>query len=111
MNAWQITKKDLRLLVRDRRTLFILVVLPMAFISILGFSTGQLFSEREKTQRVRVALVNEDKTPAADQIRAEAAKLGALAIVDLESVTEANQKLAEGDIDVIVVIGPQYHER
>ena len=53
MNAWRITGKDLKLLIRDRRTLFVLVALPLAFITILGLSTGQLFSQREKARKVR----------------------------------------------------------
>ncbi|MBI3862357.1 MAG: hypothetical protein HY290_10725, partial [Planctomycetia bacterium] len=63
MNAWPVTKKDLKLLVRDRRTIFVLVALPLAFIAILGLSTGQLFSQREKSRKVHVAVVDEDQSP------------------------------------------------
>src|SRR5262245_31947911 len=111
MNSWQITKKDLRLLVRDRRTLFVLIVLPMAFIAILGFSTGQLFSEREKARQVKIGLLNEDQTPLADQLIAEANKLAALSIIEMTSRDDSEKELAEGKVDVLVVIGPHYHER
>ena len=48
MTFWKITKKDLRLLSRDRRTLFGLVALPLFFITILGISAGQLFTAKER---------------------------------------------------------------
>ena len=60
MNAWQITLKDLRLLQRDRRTLFILVALPLIFITILGLSTGQFLTMQDKNQLIQIAIVNAD---------------------------------------------------
>lgn len=50
MNAWEITKKDLRLLTRDRRALSVLVALPLIFIAILGFSTSKLLDLKESRQ-------------------------------------------------------------
>lgn len=111
MNAWQITKKDLRLLARDRRTLFILVALPMAFISILGLSTGQLFSEREKARKVRLGVVREDESDLSGKLLTEVYKLRALEVQELDSRTVAKQELAEGKVDVIVFIGAGYQKR
>jgi ABC-2 type transport system permease protein len=111
MNAWQITKKDLRLLVRDRRTLFILVALPMAFISILGLSTGQLFSEKEKAAKVRLGVVNEDKGSLSQELLEEVHKLKALEIKELSSKPEGKRLLAEGGIDVLASIGPDFQKR
>ena len=60
MNAWQITLKDLRLLQRDRRTLFILVALPLIFITILGLSTGQFLTMQDKNQLIQFARIGVD---------------------------------------------------
>lgn len=119
MNAWQITKKDVRLLIRDRRTLFVLVALPMAFISILGFSTGQLFSEREKARKVRLAVVNEDivdpqtkdVSELSGKLLTEVKRLDALELHEYPDLQHAQEALAEGNVDVMVVIGPEYHTR
>ncbi len=110
MNAWQITRKDLKLLVRDRRTLFVLVALPLAFISILGLSTGQLFNEREKARKVRLGVVNEDQSELAGKVLTEVYKLQALEVHEISERAEAKRMLVDGDLDVIVVIGRHYHD-
>jgi len=111
MNAWQITKKDVKLLVRDRRTLFVLIALPLAFIAILGTSTGQLFSEREKARKVRVGVVNEDQSELAGKLMTEVQKLEALEMHEFEKRTEGRESLTVGKVDVLVIIGPEYHKR
>lgn len=111
MNAWQLTKKDLKLLVRDRRTVFTLVALPMIFITILGASAGQLFNQREKARRVRLGVVNEDQTELAGKMLTQVYKLDALETIELPSRSEAKRLLTDGDVDVTVVIGKHYHDR
>ncbi|MGQ0637653.1 MAG: ABC transporter permease [Planctomycetaceae bacterium] len=110
MNAWQITKKDLRLLVRDRRTLFVLIALPLAFITILGFSAGQLFSEKEKARKFRLGVVNEDESDVAGKLLTEVYRLNALEVTEVADRAVGRQKLRDGEIEVLVAIGPRYHE-
>jgi ABC-2 type transport system permease protein len=59
MSVWHITAKDLYLLLRDRRTFAILVFLPLAFIAIIGLSTGQLLGWRNANQVLKIAMVDE----------------------------------------------------
>jgi ABC-2 type transport system permease protein len=110
MNAWQITKKDLRLLVRDRRTLFVLVALPLAFISILGVSAGQLFNEKEKTRKVRIGVIDQDQSELSGKLLTEVLKLKALEVSQLTDRSAARELLDDGKIEVLVTIGPHYHE-
>jgi ABC-2 type transport system permease protein len=111
MNAWQITKKDVKLLVRDRRTLFVLVALPLAFIAILGVSTGQLFNEREKARKVRLGVVNEDQSDLAGKLITEVNRLNALELHEFGKRQEGRESLSIGRVDVLVTIGATYHER
>ena len=111
MNAWHVTRKDLKLLVRDKRTLFVLVALPLVFIAILGLSTGQLFSLREKARKVRLGVVNEDQSELSGKLLTEVYKLEALQTQELPRRDEAKRMLVDGDIDVYVIIGRHYHER
>lgn len=60
MRAWYIAQKDLYVLGRDRRTLTILLALPLVFITILGASTGELLGWRNENQMLKIAIVNED---------------------------------------------------
>ena len=78
MTFWRITGKDLRLLLRDRRTLLSLLVLPLFFITIIGISAGQLFTEKEKAKRMRVGVVNEDNSPLSEKLISQVARFDAL---------------------------------
>src|SRR5262245_4051368 len=110
MNTWTITKKDARLLLRDRRTILSLLALPLLFITILGISAGQLFSEKEKAKKLRVGVVNEDASPLSVKLIGEVLKLEALSVTELSDRNEAKELLAEGKVEVLAMIGPRYHE-
>lgn len=58
MKSWEITKKDIRLLTRDVRALFVLLVLPLIFITIIGLTMGKLFGWRNTNQILRIGVVN-----------------------------------------------------
>lgn len=59
MGFWEITKKDLRLLVRDRRTTALLIILPLVFITIIGLTTGKLLGWKRANQMLRIGFVDE----------------------------------------------------
>jgi ABC-2 type transport system permease protein len=111
MNFWKITKKDVRLLLRDRRALFVLIALPLTFITILGFSAGQLFSQKEKGKTYKLGVVNDDQSAYSEKLLAEVRKIEALEVVDLYDLPRARQSLADGDIEVLAHIGPNYKAR
>jgi ABC-2 type transport system permease protein len=111
MTYWKIAGKDLRILARDRRTLFGLVALPLFFITILGISAGQLFTEKEKAKRVRVGVVNEDKSPLSENLISEVEKLDALQVIDLPDRKSAKGQLADAKVDVLAFIGPRFHAK
>ncbi|MCA9068284.1 MAG: ABC transporter permease [Planctomycetaceae bacterium] len=58
MGFWEITKKDLKLLVRDRRTTALLVVLPLVFITIIGATTGKLLGWKRSNQVLRIGYLD-----------------------------------------------------
>ena len=68
--ALEITRKDLKLLVRDRRALVLLILLPMGFIAILGMSTGQLFSSGDK-QQYKIGFVDHDNSETSKMLLAQ----------------------------------------
>src|SRR6266478_6391714 len=111
MNACQITKKDLILLYRDRRTLSVLVALPLAFISILGLSTGELFSQGQKARTIRVAVVDEDDSVLSKKIISELDNIKALETKEIPDRSTAKKELAEDKADVLLYIGPGYHQK
>jgi ABC-2 type transport system permease protein len=57
---WILAKKDLSLLVRDRRAALLLLVMPLIFILVLGMALGESFGQKPD-DRLRITLVDEDK--------------------------------------------------
>src|SRR5436189_171792 len=60
MATWAIAKKELRLLLRDRRAALILVAMPLLFILILGLLLGESFGQKAD-DRHRVPIVDMDE--------------------------------------------------
>jgi ABC-2 type transport system permease protein len=58
MKAWEITRKDLRILLRDSRALFVLLVLPLVFITIIGLTMGKLLGWKNTNQVLKVGVVD-----------------------------------------------------
>src|SRR5262245_43351874 len=111
MSFSKIITKDVRLLLRDRRALFVLIALPLTFITILGFSSGQLYAEKEKRKQFRLGVVNDDKSELSEKLLAEVRKIDALEVSELSDIEKARALLADGKIDVMAHIGPHYRDR
>src|SRR6266478_6282172 len=60
MAVWTLAKKDLRLLLRDRRAVVILLAMPFIFILVLGLSLGEGFGQKPD-DRLRISVVDEDR--------------------------------------------------
>ena len=110
MDLWKISKKDMRILIRDRRTLFSLIALPLLFITILGLSAGQLFSESDEAKKIRVGVVNEDVSELSAKLITEVLKVDALNVTELDDPEKGKDLLADGKIEVLAIIGPRFHE-
>ncbi|WP_166819967.1 ABC transporter permease [Thalassoroseus pseudoceratinae] len=52
---WHIARKDIHLLMQDRRALVVLLVFPMIFITIIGLTTGKMLGWQNKNQMLTVA--------------------------------------------------------
>lgn len=59
MKAWDITRKDLKLLVRDVRTFVVLLALPVLFIWIIGMITGKLTGFHEPNRVLNISMVDQ----------------------------------------------------
>lgn len=111
MHALHISLKDLRLLLRDRRTLILLLALPLTFITIIGLSTGQLLNQRETNEEIKIAIVNLDKGKLSESVVESLSQKGGLLPKILSSREEAEQQLKHGKIVTRIVIGPGFQEK
>lgn len=114
--ALEITRKDLKLLVRDRRALVLLILLPMGFIAILGMSTGQLFSSGDK-QQYKIGFVDHDNSETSKMLLAQYQEHQDIRIElfnDLGTGTadeNAATALRKNEVAAVVTVGPEFEER
>lgn len=135
MNIWNIARKDLLLLARDRRAVSVLIALPLVFIAIIGMSTGQMLGWRNENEQLRLAIINRDTdprpAPAADEpsdgeepepvdeklaalsgqiVERLQAKQG-LAVESMTSRQDASDLVHDGELTAVIVIGPEFKDR
>ena len=111
MTAWYITRKDLLLLVKDKRAVVLLLVLPLLFISIVGMSTGQFLTRDENNQRFKVAVVDLDESELSRRLVKVLEQHRELLVIRLPSIDEARQSLKRGESSLLLTVGPQFEER
>ena len=68
MPTLAIARKDLRLLVRDPRSVVVLVVMPLLLMLLLGLTLGRAFGEKPDS-KIRITVVVEDAGLAPDPAR------------------------------------------
>ncbi len=106
-----IIKKDLLILTRDRRALAILVVMPLVFIAILGFSTGQLFKSQNDRAMMQLVVVDQSDSELAKTI---ISSLQSQESIHLESVDQnetAYAQVDDGDRVAAIIIGADFNNR
>lgn len=111
MGAWEITKKDLYVILRDKGALYTLLVLPLVFVTILGASTGRLLTTADETRLVKVATVNEDGSDLARQVIHDLVAVRGLKAETAQNRDEAHRRLQDGRYNIVVILGPAFHER
>ena len=111
MGAWEITKKDLRLILKDRGALYTLLALPVVFIAILGVSTGQLITTHDENKLVKIGMVDEDGGELAERIFDDLSKIGGLKVEKIANRDEAKLHLQDGRSSVAVFLGKGFQSR
>jgi ABC-2 type transport system permease protein len=111
MGAWEITIKDLRLILKDRGALYTLLALPVVFIAILGVSTGQLITTRAETKLVKVGLVDEDRGEVSERVFHDLSSIGGLKVEKVSDRDQAKLRLQDGRSGVIVILGKDFQNR
>lgn len=109
--------KDLRLLLRDKRSAVILVVTPLLLILVLGLALGEGFGEKPD-ERLRISVVNLDKGLRGKQAFPEKAwsevvidDLSATQDIRLEIITdlaEAQRLVDRGSRAAVLVFGEDF---
>ena len=111
MGWFHLTWKDLRLQMRDRRSLAVLLILPLIFISIIGLSTGKLLGWRASNQVIQVAWVDRDGGELAKRLQAKLAEKGDIQVIPYPDTVSAKRDVFSGKATMSLTIGPEFQTR
>jgi ABC-type Na+ efflux pump permease subunit len=122
---WTLAKKDLRLLLRDRRAIVILLAMPFIFILVLGLSLGEGFGQKPD-DRLRISLVDLDQgirnpdivkqAPHGGEawskvVQTDLAETAGIRVEIIPSLEEAQHLVAEGKRAAVLVFGPDFSDK
>jgi ABC-2 type transport system permease protein len=111
MGWFHLTWKDLRLQMRDRRSLAVLLILPLIFISIIGLSTGKLLGWRASNQVIQIAWVDRDGGELAKRLQSKLAEKGDIQVIAYPDAVAAKRDVFSGKATMSLTIGPEFQNR
>ncbi|TXT38968.1 MAG: ABC transporter [Planctomycetota bacterium] len=111
MGWWHLTWKDLQLQMRDRRSLAVLLVLPLIFISIIGLSTGKMLGWRAANQVVQIAWLDRDGGELAKRLPSKLSEKGDVQIIPYADVESTRRDVFSGKVTMSLTIGPEFQKR
>lgn len=111
MGAWLITKKDLRIILKDKGALYTLLVLPLVFVTILGVSTGRLLTTHDETKLVKMGVVDQDQSELSRQVIHDLFAISGLKAQSAPNRDEGRRRLQDGRYNLVVAFGPAFQER
>lgn len=109
--AWDLIRKDLKLLSRDRRSVVLLLLLPLGFISILGMTTGQFLTSSNAARKLAVQIVQQDPDPLAQQFAADLGTNRSMDVSTEPDLDTAKVAVDRGAATIGLVIGPEFTKR
>lgn len=110
MSTWYITRKDLLLLLKDKRAVVLLLILPLLFISIVGMSTGQFLTRDDASQRFRILTVDQNNSELSQRLLKALGRHHELIVV-ATTESEGRKALQRGDASMLLIIGPEFESR
>jgi ABC-type multidrug transport system permease subunit len=97
---------EFRLLAKDRVGLFMLLLAPVAIISIAGFSLGDIYGARRDPHAYVIPVVNQDRGVLADAIIDGLKREPSIAIAVMTDLARARTTLSERDRAPLAILIP-----
>jgi ABC-type Na+ efflux pump permease subunit len=119
MAVWTLAKKELRLLLRDRRAALILLALPLVFILVLGLLLGESFGQKPD-DRLRFSIVDLDEGFALDRfpfepwskvVERDLAETAGIRLDMIASRAEAERVIEDHKRAAVLILEPTFSEK
>ncbi len=111
MSVNSIIVKDLKVLTRDHRALVVLLLMPMVFIAILGFSTGRLIGWQNENTALTLAVDYPVKDTLGERFVELLSRREGLLVTVARDAVDARRRVDQGNRTAALLIGPTFAER
>ncbi len=111
MKVLAIAIKDLKILIKDKQTIALILIMPIVLVIVLGFSLNSLFEKDQvNIGKTNVVLIDYDKSKQSEDVKEFFETDEIKEYIDLVSLDreEALDKLESGDITGIITIPEKY---
>lgn len=109
MRAFYLTQKDLLQIIRDWRTAFFLLVMPIAFTLLFGVAFGGVNNDEAQDPRLPVAFVNLDQSQSSQLLTDLLLDSDVIRIFEVEDEPEELEtKINEGEYAAAILIPEDY---
>lgn len=113
MNIISIALKDLKILLKDKRAMALVVLMPIVIIWILGLSLQSLFDDNKANiGKNEIALVDYDNTDESKKIKSFLESDTVSEYIKLVNYDEdeAKEKVKSGDLTALIIINKGYNK-
>lgn len=113
MKVLQIAFKDVEILFKDKRTVLLIILMPIVLIFVLGLSLNSLFTDDEANiQKASLVVIDKDNTELSKEIMNFFEGDSIKKYVKNEKLTEdeAKEKINKGQLTALIVIPKGYEQ-
>lgn len=113
--SWRMSKKDLKILFKDRGQLAVLFALPLilaiCFAGPYALMDITITRGGESNLSIRACVVNEDQGPYGEQLETALRGVGPLRLLSSRTIDQADAKVADGEVAAAIVIPADFSAR
>ncbi|MTI47515.1 MAG: ABC transporter permease [Firmicutes bacterium] len=103
MRVIDIIIKDLRVLLRDKKTIGIMIIMPIILITILGSALGNVFGGQDNTDKIQIAIVKEYNEVEEAEMFVESLKNNTVFQgIDQENIKDISENLKDFSMEEII---------
>lgn len=113
MRILSIALKDLKIMLKDKRSMAIVLLMPIILIFILGISLGSMFEDDDANiSQFKVGFVDQDKTDASKEVKEflETDEVEEYAQVVTGTEDKLRERLKNGELAALIIVSENYEK-
>ncbi len=107
---WELIRKEMLILLRDRQTILLLFLMPVALIFFLSLALEGVWTDKFLGRKIQLVIKNESQSPRADLLARKIKAHESIRVVERPADMNSDKILADGKTQLIVTIPRGFEE-